>query len=263
MGQIWVALFSFFIFLSATAAISENIVLKKMVTEQELVAEFCRIESLSSRNDRCGFSSYITSIDVLRLPYSLAAKIAAHVESAFAKKYYFNLDKQDFFHGHFLNRGPQTTYMSPQEYFADVRLVLYHSQEYLPHAWEAIEGFDPFVPHKNQRSFVGGMGEDLSVIPAIDLIDRSLYLPPYDVSTLRSYRNAGTIYTWELNQSVKESLHEHKGNHLSLYMWTSEAAEKKCEIFEQIYILEDASGRFVSPDGKRYDMTMHCRYYRK
>lgn len=240
---------------------NEAIVVKKLVTPEELKAEYCRIETLSSIGDNCGRPSDVVAVDVVYLPLSLAEKIAGHVRSAYQKNYYFNLNKEDFFHGHLLARGPQMVYASPAEYFADVRLILYHSQEYI-NTWESIEGFDPFVPHQNQRSFVGRFAEDLEVIPAIDLIDRSLYPPPYTMGTLRGYRNVGTIYMSDLNKSVQESLHDYNETHLNFYIQSGKNPGETCEIFQQIYLLEDAKGRFESPDGKKYDITLHCRYRR-
>lgn len=261
MGFVWVH-FIVSLCLAASSQNSDNvIVVKKLRTVEQITAEYCRIKTATYLDDQCGRPSDVLAMDVVYLPLSMAAKIADHVRSAYDKKYYFNLSLKDFFHGHLLARGPRVVYTSPADYFSDVQLILYHSQEYLS-TWEEIEGYDPFVPHEQQRSFVGWFGENQEVIPAIDLLDRSLYPKPYTMSTLRGYRGSGTVYMKDLNASVKQSLHNYDGTRIDFYMQGSDDMQKKCEIFQQIYLLEESGGRFVSPDGKRYDITLHCRYLR-
>lgn len=261
MGLIWVHLISSLVLAIGPQNFEETIVIKKLRTVEEITAEYCRIKTSSYLDDQCGRPSDVLAMDVVYLPQMMAAKIAEHVRSAYDKNYYFNLSLKDFFHGHLLARGPRVVYTSPADYFSDVRLILYHSQEYLS-TWQEIEGYDPFVPHEQQRSFVGWFGENQDVTPAIDLIDRSLYPKPYTMSTLRGYRGSGTVYMKDLNASVKESLHNYDGTRIDFYMQASDNLGKNCEIFQQIYLLEESAGRFVSPDGKRYDITLHCRYLR-
>jgi hypothetical protein len=234
---------------------------KQLHAPTDIRAEYCRVQT-GSQTQSCGMHYGEKRLDVFYLPLELASKIVQHITSAHSKKYYTNLNKKDLFHGHLLARGPQHVYNSAQEYFLDVRLILYHSQEYI-NTWEDIEGDDPFVRRENQRSFVGWFyGENEEVEAAISLLDRSLYPKPYAKNILRSYKNAGTIYMSDLNLSLKESLHEHQmqGNSEPLYIQNPANKNERCEIFPQIYLLEEAEGRFTSPDGKRFDITMHCRY---
>ncbi len=261
MGFIGVQLICFFFLSFSTEIVRDEIVIKKLVGVEDLKSEYCRVQTSPTLDEQCGWQSDVTAIDLIYLPQNLAEKIARHVVSAYEKNYYFDLNKRDFFHGHLLMRGPRTVYSSPEDYFSDARLVLYHSQEYIS-TWKGIEGFDPFVPHEQQRSFVGWFGEQQDVVPAIDLIDRSLYSEPYTLGTLRGYRNSGTIYMKDLNASVHESLHDHDGARLILNMQSRPNSETKCEIFQQIFILEESTGRFVSPDGKRFDITLQCKYRR-
>lgn len=251
--------------LSMAQSHAENILIKKLQTRDEIRAEYCRVRTGSDSADPdCGMQYGENRLDLIYLPLAMAQKMVDHIKSAYDKKYYFDLDKKDLFHGHFLARGPQTLYATAEEYMADIQLVLYHSQEYLNN-WEEIEGDDPFVPHEQQRSFVGRLSGPSWVEAAIDLIDRKLYLqdknPEY---FLRGYKSSGTIYMNQLNDSLKVSQHDfgHYGNALRLYLKSDDPQLEKCEIFQQTYLLEDPKGRFLSPDGKRFDMTLHCRYRR-
>ncbi len=241
---------------------AETIVIKKLETSDAIRNEYCRTSTGSAQRD-CGMQYGEKRLDVIYLPLSLAQKIAEHIKSAFEKKYYFNLNKKDLFHGHFLNRGPHKIYKSAEEYFSDVKMILYHSQEYL-NTWQSIVGDDPFVPHEQQRSFVGYFDHSDHVEAAIDLIDRNLYPKPYQPKDLKMYKVAGTIYTAELNRSVAVSLHDGSstGESLNFYLETDSTDRSHCEIFQQIYILEEPGGRFVSPDGKTYDVVVHCKYRR-
>lgn len=234
----------------------------KKLTDPELIRqEYCRINTTSDTTS-CGMFSREERLDVIYLPRSMAQKIVLHLADAFKKKYYFHLNKKDMFHGHLLARGPQTIYPSADDYFSDSHLMLYHSQEYLNN-WETILGTNPFVPHEQQRSFVGWF-RGSSVIPAIDLIDpRQQALAPQPENFLRLYKTQGTIYLNDLNQSLHESLHgnnEESIDRVDLFIQSQENPETKCRIFQEIYILEDSKGRFMSPDGVRMDVTMHCRY---
>lgn len=246
---------------------AETIFIKKLQTEEAIRQEYCRVSTGSDAapsSENCGMQYGEKRLEVIYLPLSMAQKIAQHVASAFDKNYYFNLDKKDFFHGHFLARGPRTIYQSAADYLSDVQVILYHSQEYL-HNWEPIDGDDPFVPHQQQRSFVGRFDNSAgSVDAAIDLIDRALYPKPYKMGDLRVYKIAGTIYTSEINRSLNVSLHEglSEGKRVDLLMATDSLERKHCQIFEQVYILEEPKGRFTSPDGKKFDITIHCRYRR-
>lgn len=251
--------------LSTVQVHAENILIKKLQTTDEIRAEYCRIRTGGDNSAfDCGMQYGEKRLDVIYLPSEMAQKIVAHLQSAFDKKYYFNLNKKDLFHGHLLARGPHTLYATAEEYFADARLILYHSQEYLNN-WEEIEGATPFVQHEQQRSFVGWFSGPTWVEAAIDLIDKDLFLQAVRPQFfLKGYKGQGTIYLNELNDSVKESLHDYSygGPRLSFYLKSDEPSKNQCELFQMIYILEDAEGRFVSPDGKRFDITLHCRYRR-
>ncbi len=251
--------------LSLVQVHAENILIKKLQTVGEIRAEYCRISTGSGTyGPDCGMQYGEERLDVIYLPLEMAQKIVGHIQSAFDKKYYFNLSKKDLFHGHLLARGPQTLYQTAEEYLSDARLILYHSQEYLNN-WVDIEGPTPFVSHEQQRSFVGWFSEASGVDAAIDLINPNLLLQANRPQFfLRGYKEQGTIYLNELNDSVKESLHDYSygGPQLSFYLKSDEPSTNQCELFQMIYILEDAQGRFVSADGKRFDMTLHCRYRR-
>lgn len=265
MGTVLQFLIVFLLFKSVSHA--EEIKVVKLRGVEAVQAEYCRIET-GGKSTNCGMPYGIEKLDVLYVPDSMGKRIEAHVRDAFQKKYYFNLNKVDLFHGHFLARGPHTQYASPKAYFDDIQVSLYHSKEYL-HTWDEIPlESSPFVDHPDQRSFVGMfLGDDVGVTAAIDLIRRDLYVEPYPVGFLRGYKVAGTIYSNEVNDSQNYSLHKYQslGGSEHLYVNTCEGGEKDCEpcrIFTT-YVMEQKDGRYLSPDGVRFDVTVHCRYYRK
>ncbi len=89
-----------------------------------------------------------------------------------------------------------------------------------------------------------------------------MYPKPYPKHFLKQYKDAGTIYTKDVNDSLKVSNHTQStfGKQQNLFIWSDPNITKPCQVFSQFYILENANGRFTSPDGKRYDLSLHCRY---
>lgn len=259
MGMFWVVA----LVLSMVQAETAKVI---SITDTEAIkAEYCRVET-GAHFDDCGMPANLEKLDVFYVPEAMGKRIEGNIRDSFNKGYYFNLDKQDLFHGHFMGKGPGTNYASADAYFADVQVSLYHSKEYL-HSWETIPLEDsPFSVRPPQRSFVGKFfGTDDTATAAIDLIRHDIYPEPYPIKFLRGYKTAGTIYTEEINESQSYSAHKHTtfGGHEQLYVNSCSATDKDCKpcrIFSMAYILEQKDGRFVSPDGKRFDVTVHCRY---
>lgn len=260
-------LFWVFVVAVPSSGFAEDIKIVKLRDKESIQAEYCRVETGGHSTD-CGMPYYTTKLDVLYAPVSMGKRIESHLQDSFKKGYYFNLNKKDLFHGHFFARGPQTSYASAKAYFDDVQVSLYHSQEYL-HSWKEIPlESSAFVDHPQQRSFVGKfVGGEENVTAAIDLIRRDFPAETYTKYFLRGYKSAGTIYSNEVNESQNYSLHTYKafGGDEDLFVNTCDASETPCEpcrIFTT-FIMEQADGRFQSPDGVRFDVTVHCRYDKK
>lgn len=227
-----------------------------------ILKERCRVQTSPSGQTECDNIFNKNPLDVIPLPLHLATQVARQLEDAHSQNFFGELSKMDLFHGHFLAKGPQTTYSSPEDFFKDLKLILYHSHEYENEYWKDIKGEDPFVPHKRQRSFVGMFDNSGLVTAAIYLIDPNLYPKPYPEHFLRQYKTDGTIYMKDINDSLDISQHELKtfGRSPKLYLHSDPRVGKPCEVFSQFYILQQANGRFTSPNGKKYDMVLHCHY---
>jgi hypothetical protein len=146
--------------------------------------------------------------------------------------------------------GPQTEYPSPDSFLADVRITLFHSVEYLDR-WSHEEKRGIPVEKRTPRSFVGWPSGKLET--AISLIKDAAGLS-------RSYANAGTIYTNELVEA-HPSLSSHKqssiGGYEPLHFWVG---GRKCLTDRTLHIFQEENGRFRTPEGKPYEIFLHCTF---
>jgi len=237
----------------------DQVIVKKLRTHQDVEDAYCYVET-GGHDDDCGAPSQADKLDVVYVPKSFGDRVIVQLQSAYSKKYYSNMSKVDLFHGHFLAKGPQTEYASGAAWFNDVVLVLYHSAEYLQNVWPDLKpGDEEYKEHAVERSFVGWMQSvDTEAVAAITLI-----LPG---ELLKSYPGAGTIYAEELNQSVQVSQHQLSGFggnqawHLTNSCDNGDTSCKPCEIFNMMFMMPDANGRFVTPDGVRIEIFFQCRF---
>jgi|GEM_PF-2888164 hypothetical protein len=212
-------------------------------TSEEILQGSCRIATLTSDQDPSCGSWSLKPFDFLYVPKNLGDQIARDITEAYVRGYYFHMDKKDFFHGHLVSMGPKTVYDSPEDFYADVTLILFHSREYLPHAWDEAAGSRQ-VP----RSFIGylnGHGPE-GISPAIDSIAPGVRL-------MNSYKTAGTIYTENITDSLP-ALTQHS------YHPEDPLFIGECGINSQLYLLADPQGRWITPDGVRIDMFLQCKY---
>jgi hypothetical protein len=124
-------------------------------------------------------SAFVPNGDValIRFPPAFAAMIAAHINSARDLGYYQEISLTDFYHGHMINRGPQSDFATPEDYLANLSVILYHSSEYNGR-WEQNDR----VP----RSFLGWLDGRAQVEPAIDYAHLT-------GPKLKNYQTSGTV----------------------------------------------------------------------
>jgi hypothetical protein len=235
---------------SLGAHAADEIQITRLRTHADVVAAYCEVET-GTKFESCGAQDLENKLDILYLPVKLGAQVVSHLESAYGKGYYRNLDKIDLFHGHPMSHSSKTNYENASAFFADLDAILYHSAEYLD--WQDIPlEQSPFAPHGSpERSFVGWLfGPRPVVTAAIDLVPRD--------ATLRTYRIAGSISMDELSKSL-----EFSDGTKDVYVNTctpNEANCKPCKLFPMMHMFENPNGRFHSPDGKTFEIFFHCKY---
>jgi len=237
------------------APLAEPALVKKIRGHENVVKEYCRVET-GMHFDGCGARFNLEKLDLLYVPKDMGERILAHIRQAYSGGYYKNLNKKDFYHGHFISRGPQTEYSGAEEYFNDLSAILYHSREFLFDSWKPIGADENIRAGRVPRSFVGWFDKDIPELkPAIDLIAPGVVLS-------RSYKGSGTIYTGEVTESVPGLTSRNYSSSArpeDLFIKTGEGGES-CKIFDMPFILADPVGRFMSPDGVRFEVFLHCRY---
>jgi len=242
-----------------TPAAAESVVVKKILGYDAVVQEYCRVET-NAHFENCGAPPRTKQLDLIYAPKAVGDRIVQHLRQAYNGGYYKNLDKVDLFHGHYITRGPQTLYASAGEFFGDLTAILYHSREYIPHSWQDIGPNEDIMTPRLARSFFGWFAEDKPELrTAISLIAPNV--------KPKTYKTAGTIYTDEVVASLP-GLSEHKYTSFAgeekLFINTcgndGQAGCKPCEFFNMAYIIADPNGRFMSPDGVRFDVSFHCVY---
>lgn len=223
---------------------ANEIHIEPLRSEVQINEYYCKVTTGTPANlkrEPC-FTPNRFPMDIIYLPETVGRKIVSHIDSAWQRKMYLNVDKSDFFHGHPITKGPQTTYESPQEYLENLVGVLYHSAEYTDR-WR-YDTSDPKIP----RSFIGRMDE-FFVVAAIDLM-----LPD---ASLWNYKDSGTIYLEQLLESQK-SWSKHTGKE-KIFMKTG-IGEKPCEVLNSIHFIEDPKGRFRLESGEIIELIMECKY---
>lgn len=158
--------------------------------------------------------------------------IYSFVKQAMDRGYAHDLNMQDFFHGHFIFKGPKTVYENPDEMLADITLYLFHSEEYTDRWWDQRKkGFpeDKMTP----RSFVGW--PDGKLQPAIEVVPRDIML--------HKYESSGTIYAQDLVHARPElsdqPFYKSRGREdVEIKMPNGEV----CTFISQFYFLPSPSG---------------------
>jgi hypothetical protein len=221
-----------------------------LATQAERELEYCRTETEKAKYG-CNTPSY--PVARISLPQVLGEKITAAIDHSLALSYADNLDLYDLFHGHFIFGGPQAHYESPSALLGDLRVVLFHSAEYL-HRWAAERKAGIPIPQRRPRSFVTAL--DGRVEPAISWIRPGV--------VLQSYETAGTVYTDELVASRPElSSHRHHktGGMERLYVKICQSGTcETCRVEPALYLIPSQRGSFLTAKGERLELYFRCRF---
>jgi hypothetical protein len=187
-----------------------------------------------------GTSSVIVptgDVAVVQMSPLLNVLISSHVAAAKALGLFKKLDLNDFYHGHMINRGPQSAYDSADAYMADLVAIVYHTQE---STWTWEKG-DHTI-----RSFVGWM-DGRPIQPALDLVHLDKKESDY-------YALTGTVYSDQV------------GRELSLADWRGSYEEPKTPVTLQICQGPQcrrctiSTQFYLRPDGDNLKTFFYCEF---
>lgn len=214
----------------------------------DIVKERCRVESHPSYD--CN-SSRIRELVVVTITGAAGASIARDVDEALRRGYAGELSLKDFFHGHLINRGPQTVFASFDAYLKNARTRLYHSAEYTERWGEEADRGLP-AERRTPRSFVD-LDED-GLVRAIDVI------PPQTV--LKGYERSGTIYSEDIVQArpglTTLTYSDYGRNEPLKVTFCQDGPCRTCEVDTMFFILKSPNGAYQASNGDRFDLTLHC-----
>ncbi len=240
--------------LFSTSVMAEDLRIVELRTVAEIDAHYCTVTTgtVQSLLSTPCFTPNHYPLDLIYIPSTVGDKILKHVGAARKNGYYHELSRTDFFHGHPLRKSSTPTYESPQQYFADIDAMLYHSEEYTQQWYdESVQGLS--MLERTPRSFMGWFGAHVDqVFPAID------FFPVTEIP--KQYNTAGTIYSEQLIAALKkENVTDYQ--QLDPASIKTCATCKPCKVLDQIWILQDPNGRFTTADNLKVEMFIHCRYY--
>lgn len=246
-----------FIFFAVSCALSyslaEDIRVDFLETREAVNADFCRTDDPNSYGD-CGLGYKDRMVNIY-VPDSVAKIILKQIDEARDKNFYDKIDNKDFFHGHLFLKGPRTQYASPRDYFNDITADLFHSAEY-NNRWlkEAKTGIP--VNERRPRSFVGWL--DGTVQNAFELF-------PEGYPLTRNYESAGTIYPNEV-QAIRPDLSSHtihSNSYPGIFVTACKGEDcRTCEIDNQLLIVNEPTGRYLTKKGEKVDFYLRCFYPR-
>lgn len=210
-----------------------------------VVAEYCRVET-GAHFDDCT-APRNTGLAVVYLPLELGAKVSTSINESIRLGYTGEISREDLFHGHMMLSGPQLEYASAESFLSDLKVVLFHSAEYTQR-WRK-EGMRNIpIDQRTPRSFLGWVESGLQ--KAVDFVGPS--------QRLKSYEQAGTIYSEEIVESHPGQFLHKYSNFGGIEPLHLNANGIRCEAKQSLYVFQEPGGRFVSPDGKPYELFFHC-----
>ena len=199
-----------------------------------VIAEGCRFEAPTS--SEC--SAPNGDVALIHFPEVLGGAVEEHVRAAKAAGYFDALSFNDFFHGHALLVTDRTEFATPEDFFSQIRAIVYHSAEYTDR-WRAGD--------RRPRSFVGWTGGSHAVQPAIDLIPKAF--------RLRQYESSGTIYQDEVGKAhpgFSSLKYDNWGRAARLTIGLCSRDQCGCVLEDMVYILP-------RPDD-RLDVYVRCAF---
>jgi hypothetical protein len=213
---------------------------------EEVGRDMCRTEK-PGIDGKCSPNGHSFSINFY-LPQSLAETVLRHIAESKKRGYHDEISRTDLFHGHLMVRGKPAHYPTPEAYFTDAALILYHSAEYT-NRWEheAEKGIP--ADQRTPRSFVGWPNGTLQ--RAVDLTKLPL---------TRNYEGSGTVYEADLAESNPDLSYLFEGYYQVRNPTVDVCKDGDCHVcepFGQFEIVKESAGRF-EVDGERVEFFMRC-----
>jgi hypothetical protein len=243
------------IFNFATTASAETIQIISYKTSEEIDSYYCKTTTGSEASliqNPCSTPNYFP-FELIYVPEKLGRAILAHLESARSQKYFHELSRSDFFHGHPLRSGATDSYSSPVEFFNSIEAMLYHSEEYTSY-WYQQSFQEPDSLKRSPRSFYGwNKEEDLlsGVFPAVAILTPT--------SIPKQYDSSGTIYSEQVIEGLNNMFSSDLRYSNNVFIKTCETCQP-CKVLDQIYILKDEKGRFLTKSQERVELFIQCKY---
>lgn len=161
-----------------------------------LVPEFC--SELAKGSPELAKQDYDDCREVrcfwkIFVPDRLGKIISSHVEMMHQQGYFENLSEKDFDHGHFiLRQGADFFYYSLDEFFKNVVMILYHTQEHTQLWRNQARAGIPFE-RRTPRSILGFLNG--MIRPAVEFADMNF-------SQRSGYELAGTIDSYNVRSTL-------------------------------------------------------------
>lgn len=240
----WAAL----VLAGASAPARAELAVRRLTDREAIAREKCRVESHPSGD--CD-SGRIRTLVAVSVSGAEGASIARDADQALRRGYARALSKTDFFHGHFINRGPQATFRGFSEFLANARTRLYHSAEYEQRWGEEADAGIPLA-RRTPRSFVD-LDED-GIVPAIDVVG------PGGVSP--GYERSGTVYSEEIVRArpgLTTLRYLDWGRNEPLTVdYCVDGSCGSCEVWTMFYVLPDPRGAYRTSSGTSFEVSFHC-----
>ena len=218
--------------------------------ETAVVAEYCRVGNPFS-HDTCTVAR--GTLVLIQVPETLGRAIEEHLKEAFFRGWTTGLGEDDLFHGHVILGGPRLGYSSPDDFFSDVKVLLYHADE---GGGRRTPGDDEDKPwsQRPQRSFMGW--PDGSAQTALSYAGPQVALPGFERS--------GTIYSDAIAEShlglTADRLYGGGNNDDITVDVCRDGKCGPCHLNTMMMLAPAADGRWSAPDGVRYDAYFRCNF---
>jgi len=215
-------------------------------TSAEIEKQYC--STFWGSDPHCSAPPY--DVAVIHFPASLGQEISGYVNEGFKRGYAKELSIDDFFHGHFLMKGPVFTFSSAEEFFGNIQLMIFHAAEY-NNRWENEKSAGVPIGARTPRSFVGTSGK---VTLAKDWVTVGNF--PH------SYETQGTINPVDIAESNPALVLYPYNRYTRSPRFTVAVQDGnrkgRCEMDTEFYIVPSPQGPYRTPNGEAYDLFVRC-----